>query len=208
MKVNKSVKWYYSVIGITQIMGVLPLYSADTILPVQQQSYKPTGRSFLYAPWRSTWVGKPKKRAVDCVFCDDIQYGDDRERLILARFTHCVVALNLFPYAKGHLLVLPYAHGGTLQELAPEARAELMEVITLCIDILYEAVQCEGCNVGWNLGGRVAGASISDHLHIHILPRHANEFSFIQLIGQTDVIECDMMALYDTLKPYFDTVRA
>ena len=68
--------------------------------------------------------------------------------------------------------------------------------------MLNQALKPDGANVGINLG-EIAGATIPDHLHIHIVPRYKSDIGFIQLIGETRVVSFDMNHLYDQLKPYF-----
>ena len=129
--------------------------------------------------------------------------GDDEKYFILKRGEHCVVTLNLFPYAKGHLLIIPYEHKPTLNDFSPAARAELMELANLSLNILNKKYGFPGANVGFNIG-RCAGASIPEHLHMQVVPRRNHEVSFIYVIGNTPVSGVNLRTLYQELKPEFD----
>jgi len=133
-----------------------------------------------------------------CIFCQKVN-GNDEENLVLYRGKHCFAVLNLFPYNNGHLMVAPYEHKGSLQELTKEERAELMDVVALCLDVLKEALNCHGFNVGINIG-KVAGAGVPDHLHIHIVPRWEGDTNFMPVIGDTKVIPQSLSSTYQVLR--------
>ena len=166
----------------------------------------------LHAPWRHTTPRKKapapteKKDNSRCVFCIQTRETKDAENYILARFQHFAVMMNLFPYCPGHLLVIPYEHVDSISSLSAEARLELIEILSASIDTLKCELGCDGVNVGLNLG-KAAGASIPDHLHVHILPRMLNDYrSFIQVLGKTEVASCDLIKMYTYLKPSFDNL--
>ena len=170
------------------------------------QSKQPNN-SFIYAPWRDNYLyeekeNRPHLSPGQCVFCSYPDQNNDKQQLIVMRYKHFFIALNLFPYTKGHLLIIPNKHVKQLNDLSDEERYELIDLINGSLTILNQALKPDGTNVGINLG-EVAGASIPDHLHIHILPRYKNDIGFVQLIGETRVASFDMNRLYDQLKPYF-----
>ncbi len=165
----------------------------------------------LYAPWRYNHIRKiegpeiPEIKNTRCPFCNEMKSINGVDNFILRRFKHTLVMLNLFPYAKGHLLVMPIQHTGHLKDLSPETRAEMMEVATQSLEILNEIYGLEGANIGINLG-KIAGASIPDHLHMHIIPRSTSPQGFIQIIGRTQIADFDIRQVYQELKPEFDKI--
>ena len=195
------------------LLSVAVIFSADCsdqeiYKQITKQLYRPT----LYAPWRNVYLFGSDGTSNDtdkqsCPFCMQLNQHDDKRFLILHRFKHYAIFLNLYPYTPGHLLIIPYDHVKRLGELSQESRFELIELITGSTTILEEILKCDGVNVGINFG-RVAGSSIPDHLHVHILPRRKNELAFIQLIGETRIISCDMNKLYEQLQPHFMNLQS
>lgn len=162
----------------------------------------------LYAPWRDSFlknIDTPKEKK-SCPFCGEMQYTEGVNNFILRTFKHCVVMLNLFPYAKGHLLIMPREHTGQLENLSSDTRAEMMEIANESLKVLKYVYGISGANVGFNLG-RIAGASIPDHLHMHVVPRSTVPYAFIQVIGRTEVACFDMDNVYAELKPEFDKIE-
>lgn len=158
----------------------------------------------LYAPWRESYVVKPYK---DCPFCSQFNEDNDKDNFILKRFKSCVVICNLYPYTKGHLLVIPNKHVDNITKLDKIERSELFEAVNACISILEEQLKPIGFNVGINLKSKYAGSSIPKHVHIHIIPRFASDTGSIQLISKTALISYDPNKLYDKLKKEFDKIE-
>ncbi len=178
---------------------------------IQAQLYVPN----LYAPWRASYIKNSiekddktpyeKQEKKGCPFCLEMNAHNDEKYLILRRFKHHCVVLNLYPYTKGHLLIVPFEHKAHLKDFSKEARTEMMEIATQSIILLQDILECPGVNAGLNLG-RVAGASIPDHLHMQIIPRRNIDCSFIQIIGNMRVSCWDLKEMYKDLKPYFDAI--
>ncbi len=156
----------------------------------------------LYAPWRHEYVTKKKEKQNNCVFCEQFSQDADVKNLILKRFTSCAITMNYYPYNAGHLMVLPFDHQADLSDLSPQTRTEMMEAVSLSVDIVKKTLACDGFNVGINLGA-AAGAGIPAHVHIHILPRWRGDTSFITTIGEVKVVCSDLHAVYDELKEAF-----
>ena len=139
------------------------------------------------------------KTSGGCVFCEALSGSDDRKSLLLARRDRAFLILNRYPYAAGHLMAVINRHVGTLPEAAADEMAGAMELVSLAISILSAEYRPEGFNVGLNQG-RVAGAGIVDHLHIHVVPRWNGDNAFISVVGDTRVLPEALETTYDRLK--------
>jgi ATP adenylyltransferase len=165
----------------------------------------------LYAPWRSEYTsdtheGKNEDTTQDgCVFCSQFASNKDLEHGIIKRFNHTIVIINKYPYNAGHVLLLPIKHVGSLDQITPQVRAELMELINISVTTVKEALNAEGVNVGINIG-KAAGAGIPSHLHVHILPRWNGDTNYMPTIGQTKVISFDLNTIYTTLADAFKNI--
>lgn len=111
----------------------------------------------------------------------------DEETHIVHRGPTCFAILNAFPYAPGHTLVLPYRQVPDLEDLTPEETAELWPTVTAAVRAVKAAYRPEGLNVGINLG-RPAGGSISEHLHVHVVPRWTGDGNFMLATALTRTI--------------------
>ncbi|MBI5074069.1 MAG: HIT domain-containing protein [Nitrospirae bacterium] len=155
----------------------------------------------LWAPWRMEYI-KSSPRTEGCVFCEKMLDTRDRDNLLLYRSSHTFVLMNPFPYNNGHLMVLPGKHAPGMEGLEDEELLDLMRTAQLCIDSLREAMSPEGFNAGINLG-KVAGAGLADHLHLHIVPRWAGDASFMTVVGEVRVIPDHLLRTYDSLFEIF-----
>lgn len=161
----------------------------------------------LYAPWRSYYdekARKSEKNSNGCPLCLEDCASEDQENLVLKRLTYTYIILNKYPYNVGHCMVVPYKHTGSLSALSPEARAELMEATALTNAILEKKLKTDGTNIGINSGGKIAGGSIPDHLHMHIVPRWLGDTTFMVTIADTKPISHSLYTIYTDLKKEFD----
>ncbi len=144
----------------------------------------------LWAPHRMAYVqGDPdtgRDEDGGCPF-DRIPTLADADALVVARGEHCYAVLNLHPYNPGHLMIVPYRHVAELEELDDGELRELSSMTRDAVRALRAASQPHGFNVGLNLGG-VAGGSLSDHLHQHVVPRWGGDANYLTVLGQTKVI--------------------
>ena len=157
----------------------------------------------LWAPWRMEYISGASAQAYPegaCVLCLMGEESPNEENLILHKGTACYTIMNLFPYINGHLMVLPYRHIASLADLAKDERLEMFEQADLSERVLNRAMKPDGFNVGMNLG-RVAGAGIADHLHLHIVPRWNGDTNFMPVLGETRVISEALSETYLELKP-------
>ena len=139
----------------------------------------------LWAPWRLQYV-QDGSTSDECIFCAK-QAGDDDENLVVHRGTHAYVLLNLYPYSNGHLMVAPYRHLAMPGELTAEERAEVWELLDQGITALTAVMSPEGFNSGLNLG-RVAGAGVVGHLHLHLVPRWGGDTNFMPVLADVRVM--------------------
>ena len=137
-----------------------------------------------------------------CLFCVKSQL-EDAEALIVHRRKLCYVLLNRFPYNNGHLMIAPYAHIATPEELDTEILTELMTLTQLSLRVLREAYSPQGFNVGMNIG-EAAGAGVACHVHLHIVPRWSGDTNYMTTTGCTRVIPEWMDQTYERLRPLFD----
>ncbi len=131
-----------------------------------------------------------------CVFCRAIECPDCEESLIVYRGERAFVILNRYPYTSGHLMVVPYSHKPSLEQLEQETRAELMDLAAKAVSVLKKVYEPQGFNLGMNIGS-AAGAGISDHVHLHVVPRWGGDTNFMSTTGDTRVLP---ESLVDTLR--------
>ena len=158
----------------------------------------------IWAPWRMDYILDEKRHCSsdECAFCVGDAVDFDADRLVLWRGQHSFVIMNRFPYNNGHLLVAPYRHVADLCDLLDEENRELSEMICLCRDVLQEAMEPQGMNIGLNLG-TAAGAGIADHLHWHLVPRWLGDTNFMPVLGETRVIPQHLAKTYEMLSEIF-----
>ena len=160
----------------------------------------------LWAPWRMAYIDQgPNEEG--CIFCDKFRADNPRNALVLAHTLHSGVMLNKYPYNNGHLLVAPKQHAKDLSSLSPEEYADLNGTLLRAVEIVRQALNPAGINVGMNLG-KCAGAGIEDHLHWHIVPRWDGDTNFMPVVAETRVMPQHLLDSYDRLKPLFNNVAA
>ena len=156
----------------------------------------------LWAPWRMEYIENNDKEA-GCVFCNAQAMTDGSENLIAYRGSHAYVILNRYPYASGHLMVIPFEHKPNLEELDRVTRAEMMELASRCTTALKNIYNPQGFNVGVNIG-EAAGAGVLGHVHIHIVPRWKGDTNFMSAVGETRVLPEALEDTYKRVKAVFD----
>jgi ATP adenylyltransferase len=137
-----------------------------------------------------------------CLLCMKPQspVSSDRENYILYRGQNCYIMLNLYPYTNGHLMIAPYQHEASLERLDDKSLWEMIDLTRAGIAALTKAMSPAGFNIGMNMG-RVAGAGIADHLHMHVVPRWEGDANFVSVLAETRMIPEDLDTTYDTLLP-------
>lgn len=157
----------------------------------------------LWAPWRVEYIRSAGRTPRGCIFCATEPPESDEERLILFRGESVFVLLNRFPYAAGHLMVAPLAHVGALDALDAATQGELMTRIAQSAAILRKTYDCQGMNIGANLG-EAAGAGFADHLHFHLVPRWSGDTNFMTALAEIRVIPEHLQRTWEQLRPAFE----
>ena len=157
----------------------------------------------IWAPWRLAYVKDATKDVEEgCIFCAKPDEGDDAANLIVHRGERCFVILNLFPYTNGHLMIAPYEHVAALEDVDAETVAEMMALAQQGILALDDVYAPQGYNVGFNQG-RVAGAGVEHHIHMHVVPRWGGDTNFMPVLGDTRVMPQSLEDSYAALRGRF-----
>jgi len=139
----------------------------------------------IWAPWRLEYiVGADEEDG--CIFCRAATAADE-DALVVHRGVAALVLLNKFPYTSGHLMVAPLRHVGDLLELTDDEALEMHRLAGQGVAALAETFAPQGYNLGWNLG-RIAGAGITDHIHLHVVPRWAGDTNFMPVLADVRVM--------------------
>jgi ATP adenylyltransferase len=139
----------------------------------------------LWTPWRMEYIMSDKDGG--CVFCEMLKADDDEGCLIAHRGQKAFVVLNRYPYNNGHLMVVPYDHVDTLEDLDGDTLLELMQLVNKGMAALRQIMSPDGFNIGVNLG-KSAGAGIDDHVHVHVVPRWEGDTNFMAVLAGTRMV--------------------
>ena len=150
----------------------------------------------LWAPWRAEYFEKEPR---DLNFLSAAaQASDDAAYLVITRRKNVFLMMNRYPYAVGHLMAVPYRRTAELSALGENEIVELWNLVAHAQTLLRAATKAQGFNIGLNLG-ECAGAGVTDHLHIHIVPRWSGDTNFMPILAGTRVLAEGLRALYDKL---------
>ncbi|HVM65028.1 MAG TPA: HIT domain-containing protein [Acidimicrobiales bacterium] len=147
----------------------------------------------LWAGWRRDYIvaATEAERLGDgegCVFCAIAAGGaPSQDNGVVWRGSLTYAVLNAYPYASGHLLVLPLRHVEDLAQLTDEESRQLWETMRTAVEALGAAYEPDGVNLGANLG-RAAGAGIPSHVHLHAVPRWSGDTNFMTSVAGTRVM--------------------
>src|SRR5579885_277140 len=153
----------------------------------------------LHAPWRIEYILAPKPEIKPGLFTRIAQSSDDEANYVIARDRTCFALLNAYPYVGGHLLTVPDKEVPDLPGLTDEELLDLWKLTRRCMAALTAVMRPDGFNVGLNLG-RVAGAGITEHLHIHVVPRWNGDTNFMPVIANTTVLPEALAELANKLR--------
>jgi len=141
----------------------------------------------LHAPWRIEYILAPKPALAESLFTRIAQSNDDEANHVIARDRTCYALLNTYPYTGGHLLIVPYRQAADLNGLTDEELTDLMKLTRRCLNALTRVMKPDGFNIGLNLG-KVAGAGVPGHLHLHVVPRWQGDTNFMPVLTNTVVV--------------------
>lgn len=158
----------------------------------------PEPHRYLSAPWRMQYL-REGVRSESCIFCSMVDATNDVENLVLWRGPSVFVVMNLYPYASGHIMVVPYAHEPSPETLDPAVMAEIGTMIAPCMRALRNVLGCQGFNTGINTGA-VAGAGIAEHMHMQIVPRWGGDANFMPVIAKTTVMPEALSVTYGRIR--------
>ena len=139
----------------------------------------------LWAPWRLEYIEQADEQT-GCLFCAALD-GDDEATLVVHRGDRAFVLLNKFPYSSGHVMVAPTRHVGDFGDVTRDEAAEIHELAQRTLAALSAEYAPHGFNLGWNLG-RVAGAGVVDHVHLHVVPRWNGDTNFMPVLADVRVL--------------------
>src|SRR5213082_4144294 len=150
----------------------------------------------LWAPWRVEYFEREKANAN---FLEEAaRASDDATHLVITRRKNAFLMMNRYPYAVGHLMSVPYRKTADISALGETEIVELWNLVVHAQALLRAATKAQGFNIGLNIG-QCAGAGVTDHLHIHIVPRWSGDTNFMPIIAGTRVLSEGLHALYDKL---------
>ena len=141
----------------------------------------------LHAPWRIEYILAPKPPRLQSLFADIAQSNEDEANHVIARERTCFALLNAYPYNGGHLMIVPYKQVADLNGLTDEEMTDLLRLTRRCQNALTRVMKPDGFNLGLNLG-KVAGAGILEHLHLHVVPRWLGDTNFMPVVAGTTVV--------------------
>ena len=141
-----------------------------------------------------------------CIFCSQPAQGRDEDYYILYRSQQCFVMLNIYPYNNGHLMIAPYQHVASIEELDLATLGDLMATAQLCLRAFHVAIQPHGFNMGINQG-KVAGAGIADHVHFHIVPRWNGDTNFMPVLADVKVMPDYLRNTYQQLRQALASIQ-
>jgi ATP adenylyltransferase len=155
----------------------------------------------LWAPWRMEYITEEPRPG--CLFCRVIEHPDDKDaELVVWRPVGAVVMLNKFPYNAGHAMVAPAAHKAGLEDLDDDETRDLMRGLRRTITVLRASLHPEGFNIGANIG-RVAGAGMPDHVHLHVVPRWNGDTNFMPVLADVKVVNEHLLQTAAKLREAF-----
>ena len=157
----------------------------------------------LWAPWRMAYI-KDAGKSSECIFCRAVR-GSDEDNWVVYRSQYSVAMLNIYPYNTAHVMIAPKRHIPRLELLTSEEVLDIHETLTLMIKAIEKEYSPQGYNVGINIG-RIAGAGIEEHLHIHVVPRWSGDTNFMPVLAGVKVIPEDLKKTYERLRNCISTL--
>ncbi|MDR3353540.1 MAG: HIT domain-containing protein [Synergistaceae bacterium] len=161
----------------------------------------------IHAPWRMEYINSAGKNDdEECIFCKYPKMRTDDENLIISRGSHVFLMLNRYPYSSGHLMVVPYRHTSDFLTLTEDESLDLMKMSQSAVLVLKKEFKPDGFNLGINLG-KVAGAGIDSHIHLHIVPRWNGDTNFMSVTAETKVLPEALAVTWKRLSDSWNSLR-
>jgi ATP adenylyltransferase len=154
----------------------------------------------LWAPWRMRYVSGGEPPA-GCLFCALLGGADDAARGILTRARTAFLVLNAYPYAPAHLMVATNRHVASPEDLDAGESLDLVRLLQRAVAAVRAEYRPDGFNLGANIG-RVAGAGVEGHLHLHVVPRWAGDTNFMPVVGAVKVMPESLEDTFRRLRPH------
>ncbi len=154
----------------------------------------------IWAPWRMEYIMMEKSE--ECFLCEKPKQNSDALNHILYRGKQNFVVLNSYPYNPGHLMIAPYRHVASLEELTDEELHEHIEIVVRSLKVLRQVFSPAGFNMGANMG-KVAGVGLEGHVHTHIVPRWQGDTNFMPVVADTKVVSEAVADTYKKLEGKF-----
>ncbi len=151
----------------------------------------------IWAPWRIRYIHKPITKS--CIFCLSSKSNlTDKKKFVIIREKLSFSILNTYPYNNGHFMVCPFRHIKNTDELNQEEAIDILNVLNQTKRLINKALKPAGYNIGINIG-RVSGAGVDQHIHIHVVPRWNGDTNFMPVIHDTKIISQSLNDLYNKL---------
>jgi len=140
----------------------------------------------MWSPWRMKYIEQPGE-SNGCFFCEAVANPQDPQHLVVHDSSRAFVIVNRYPYASGHIMVVPKEHIPSLAGMEPDVLQEMIGLLAKAQSVLQAVYQTVGFNIGANLGA-AAGAGVPGHFHFHIVPRWVGDTNFMSTLGETRVL--------------------
>lgn len=149
----------------------------------------------LWAPWRIKYLKIKKQKG--CMFCNALKSPEKSYIILKTRYSFAI--LNIFPYNNGHIMVAPLRHVRELSQLKDCEILDIFKNLNKVKALLEKTLGPHGYNIGINVS-KTAGAGITGHMHIHMVPRWMGDTNFMPVIHNTKIISQSLDELYKELK--------
>lgn len=154
----------------------------------------------LWAPWRMDYICRGNSNC--CFLCEKSREKNEENDFVLFKNERVIVLLNIYPYNNGHLLIAPCRHISGPEQFLPEEALDFWQALNNSLSALKAALKPDGFNIGANLG-KVAGAGLESHFHLHVVPRWHGDTNFMPILAEVKVMPEYLSTTYHKLKEHF-----
>jgi ATP adenylyltransferase len=162
----------------------------------------------IWSPWRLEYFEESQKsnnksKKPKCFLC--VKNSKTSNNFVLFRGKYSYIMLNRYPYNSGHLMVVPLRHIGAIEKLTAQETSEMFSLVQKSVVVLKKVFKPDGFNIGANIG-KVAGAGVPGHIHLHVVPRWSGDTNFMPVVGDTKIINDSLNRVYNKLKKQLDSM--